>query len=203
MANLLINPQPSGRRLGLIPVWFAIMITAGCGSLGTEESAEQIVIRKPSPSEVARAVSSLTRDPKTAAQLKSLENRLRSSKEVEQYSKALPFMKTDEEKMEFLALDGFEERQLWLSNQNFPSRPNQTQDEMKELVENRDIALGMPQNLVRRSWGNPDSIEVSGDPKFKNERWTYDVSVSTPDGFRSEKKIVYFEGGKVVGWEVE
>jgi len=27
--------------------------------------------------------------------------------------------------------------------------------------------------------------------------------VATPDGYRSEKRYVYFESGKVVGWETE
>jgi hypothetical protein len=180
-----------------------VLFFCGCGTLGPQKEAQTFVVRKPTPDEVAQAVSSLSRDPKTASKLKSLENRMTSSKEIEQYSKALPYMTSDLEKMEFLGLEGFEERQLWLSQKNFPTRPTESAKSLQELVDARDISLGMPQKLVKRSWGDPDSVEVSGNPRFKNERWVYETNVSTPDGYRLEKKSVYFEGGKVVGWEVE
>jgi hypothetical protein len=74
---------------------------------------------------------------------------------------------------------------------------------MKDLVDAQDIALGMPQALVRQSWGDPDSIDASGNPQFRNERWHYYKFVSSQDGYKPERKTVYFEGGKVVGWEIE
>lgn len=191
------------RILKIITSGVLLLLLCACTLMGSQEEAQVIVIRKPTPNEVARAVTSLSRDPKTASKLKSLENKLTSSKEVEQYSKALPYMTSDFEKMEFLSLEGFEERQLWLSQKNFPTRPTESAKSLQELVDARDIALGMPQTLVKRSWGDPDAVEVSGNPRFKNERWTYETNVSTPDGYRLEKKSVYFEGGKVVGWEVE
>jgi hypothetical protein len=135
--------------------------------------------------------------------LKQLENSLSTRKETEQYSKALPWFRNDQERIEFLSLPGFEARQKWLNELSFSSRANATRSEMHDLVEAQDIALGMPQSLVRQSWGDPDSVEVSGNPQFKNERWRYHKYVSTQDGYKPEKKVVYFEGGKVVGWEVE
>lgn len=135
--------------------------------------------------------------------LKQLENSLSTRKETEQYSKALPWFSNDEERMEFLRLPGFEARQKWLTEHSFSSRSSQIQSSMKELVEAQDIAVGMPQNLVRQAWGEPESVEVSGNPQFHNERWRYHKFVSTQDGFKPEKKTVYFEGGKVVGWELE
>lgn len=135
--------------------------------------------------------------------LKQLENSLSTRKETEQYSKALPWFRTDLERIEFLSLPGFESRQKWLNEKSFNSRANMTKNELHDLIEAQDIALGMPQSLVRQSWGDPDSVEVSGNPQFKNERWRYNRYVSTQDGYKPEKKVVYFEGGKVVGWEVE
>jgi len=135
--------------------------------------------------------------------LKQLENSLSTRKETEQYSKALPWFRNDQERVDFLSLPGFEARQKWLNDQSFNSRANATKSEMHDLIEAQDIALGMPQSLVRQSWGDPDSVEVSGNPQFKNERWRYHKYVSTQDGYKPEKKVVYFEGGKVVGWEVE
>lgn len=142
------------------------------------------------------------RRPELMVRLKTLENKLASSKELEQYSKVLPYMSV-EERIRFLETDGFEDRQDYLKAQNFPSRPSVAQESMKDLVEAQDIAIDMPQTLVRRSWGEPDSVEVSGNPQFRNERWRYNKYVSTPEGFKMEKKVVYFEAGKVVGWEVE
>ncbi len=135
--------------------------------------------------------------------LKQLENSLSTRKETEQYSKALPWFTNDEERIEFLKLPGFEARQKWLSEKNFNSRSASVQNNMKELVEAQDIAVGMPQALVRQAWGDPDAIEVSGNPQFRNERWRYHKFSSSQDGYKPEKKTVYFEGGKVVGWELE
>ena len=142
-------------------------------------------------------------NPSLSTKLKSLENSISSKKELEQYSKVLPFMKSDKERVEFLEMKTFEDRQRWLQDKNFPSRSTEAHEEMRDLIDSQDIALGMPQNLVKKSWGEPDGVEVSGNPQFRNERWRYQRYVSTPDGYKIEKKIVYFEGGKVVGWEVE
>jgi hypothetical protein len=135
--------------------------------------------------------------------LKKMENSLSNKKEIEQYSKALPWFRNDEERLEFLSTQGFEERQRWMNEKAFNSRAGSLKADMQDLVEAQDIALGMPQNLVRQSWGDPDAVEVSGNPVFKNERWRYSKFVSTQDGYKPEKKTVYFEGGKVVGWELE
>lgn len=136
-------------------------------------------------------------------QLKKLENALSVRKEIEQYSKALPWFYSDAERIEFLNLPNFDARSKWLNQQNFSGRAAAVISDMKDLIEAKDIALGMPMNLVKESWGNPDSIEVSGNPQFKNERWHYNRYVSSQDGYKAEKKSVYFEGGRVVGWEVE
>lgn len=135
--------------------------------------------------------------------LKSLENSLSGKKEIDQYSKALPWFRDDLEKEEFLSLANFEARQKWLNEKDFIGRSSRVQSEMHELIEAQDIALGMPQALVLKSWGEPEAVEVSGNPQFKNERWRYSQYIATVDGYKSEKKVVYFEGGKVVGWEIE
>ncbi len=135
--------------------------------------------------------------------LKKLENGLNVRKEIEQYSKALPWFYSDQERIEFLSLPDFEARSRWMTAQNFNGRSSLVLSEMKDLVEAKDIAVGMPMTLVKESWGNPDAIEVSGNPQFKNERWRYNRYVSSQEGYKAEKKSVYFEGGKVVGWEIE
>ncbi len=168
---------------------------SGYGSATAKPSTRSKVITDA----VANTPSSKTEK----AKLQNLENSLNTRKEVEQYSKLLPWFKTDQERLEFLGQGNFEQKQKWLNEQNFLARPQQVTNEMKELVDAQDITVGMPQSLVKKSWGDPDAVEVSGNPQFRNERWRYNKYVSTNDGYKAEKKSVYFEGGKVVGWEVE
>lgn len=135
--------------------------------------------------------------------LRELERSLSSKKEREQYSKVLPWLKNDAEKIDFLSIPSIEGRQHWVNKNNIWGRTQAPQEEMKDLIETQDVAIGMPQDYVRRSWGEPTSIEISGNPIYKNERWKYQRQVSTSQGFRKEIRYVYFEGGRVVGWETE
>lgn len=134
---------------------------------------------------------------------RELERTLVSKKEKEQYSKVLPWLKDDEEKISFLSIPSLEGRQQWINSHHIWERSQAPQAELKELIETQDIAIGMPQEYVKRSWGEPVSVEVSGNPIYKNERWKYQRFSSGPEGYRKETRIVYFEGGRVVGWETE
>ncbi|AFY00468.1 hypothetical protein [Bdellovibrio bacteriovorus] len=136
-------------------------------------------------------------------QLRQLERSLSSRKEREQYSKILPWLKNDAEKIEVLSIPSIEGRQAWVNRNSVWNRSQAPQEEMKGLIESQDIAVGMPQDYVKRSWGDPMSVEVSGNPLYKNERWKYQKFVSAPEGYRKETRFVYFEGGRVVGWETE
>ncbi len=135
--------------------------------------------------------------------VKDLEKSLSSSKAREQYSKILPWLQSDSEKISFLSIPSIEGRQQWINQNNIWSRTQAPLADMKDLVENQDIAVGMPQDYVRRAWGEPIAVEVSGNPIYKNERWKFQRQVSTSQGFRKETRFVYFEGGRVVGWETE
>jgi hypothetical protein len=160
-------------------------------------------VRKSSKSSISTAPEASGANLSTKSRLKQLENSISNKKEMEQYSKALPWFYNEQERIQFLSLPGFEARQKWLADREFNSRMSEVQSSMKELVEAQDIAVGMPQSLVRQSWGEPDSVEVSGNPQFKNERWRYNRYVSSQDGYKPERRTVYFEGGKVVAWELE
>lgn len=143
------------------------------------------------------------REIRSRQKVRDLERTLRSRKEREQYSKVLPWLSGDEEKVEFLSIPSIEGRQQWINRKNIWSRSQAPQLEMKSLIESQDIAVGMPQDYVRKSWGEPVSVEVSGNPIYKNERWKYQRMVSGSEGYRKEIRFVYFEGGRVVGWETE
>ncbi|MEN0059269.1 MAG: hypothetical protein AAGB31_10590, partial [Bdellovibrio sp.] len=142
-------------------------------------------------------------DIRARQKVRELERQLGSKKEREQYSKVLPWLSDDQEKVEFLSIPSIEGRQQWINSRNIWSRARAPEEEMKNLIDTQDIAKGMPQDYVRKSWGDPMSVEVSGNPLYKNERWKYQKYVSTPEGYRKETRFVYFEAGRVVGWETE
>ena len=135
--------------------------------------------------------------------LRALESRLESHREREQYSKILPWLNTDQEKIEFLSIGTLEGRQAWINSRNIWKRSQEPTEGVKGIIESGDIAVGMQMEYVKKAWGEPQTIEVSGHPSFKNEQWKYVRFVATPDGYRQEKRLVYFEGGRVVGWETK
>jgi len=136
-------------------------------------------------------------------QLRELEKSLDSRQAKEQYSKVLPWLKDDAEKIEMLNIPSIEGRQAWINRNNIWSRARIPVARMKELIDSQDIAVGMPMEYVRRAWGDPIAVETSGNPIYKNERWKYMRNVPGSDGFHQQKRFVYFEGGRVVGWDTE
>ena len=137
------------------------------------------------------------------SRLKELEKKLDSKREREQYSKILPWLNTEDEKIEFLSIPSIESRQEWINSKKIWQRSQIPTKEYKDLIDAQDITLGMPMDFVKKAWGEPQSVEHSGNPTYKNERWRYLRQVSTSEGFKQEKRWVYFEGGRVVGWETE
>ncbi|MBX2988773.1 MAG: hypothetical protein KF802_12835 [Bdellovibrionaceae bacterium] len=135
--------------------------------------------------------------------VRALENRLQSTREKEQYSKILPWLENDAEKIAFLSLPSMTERQDWINQNNLWRRSQSSQDRLRSVVDSGDISIGMPMDLVKKSWGDPQTVEASGNPLYKNERWRYMRYISSPDGYKQERRTVYFEGGRVVGWETE
>ena len=49
----------------------------------------------------------------------------------------------------------------------------------QRLIDNKDITLGMNQKAVLESWGEPEIVEVAGNPVYGNERWKYSKFVSS------------------------
>lgn len=137
------------------------------------------------------------------SRLKELEKKLDSKKEREQYSKILPWLTTEEEKIEFLSIPSVESRQEWINSKKIWQRSQIPTKEYKDLIDAQDITIGMPMDYVKKAWGEPLAVEHSGNPTYKNERWKYLRQLSTGEGFKQEKRWVYFEGGRVVGWETE
>lgn len=137
----------------------------------------------------------------TRLQLKRKEHKLTNRREKKQYYQIRSALGSDRERLYFLSLPTFEARERWANTRGLASTEEVYSDEVAKNIESNDISLGMSQKAVTESWGDPDAIEVAGDPVYGFERWKYNRYVSGVDGYQKEMRVVYFEGGKVVGWE--
>ncbi|HND85752.1 MAG TPA: hypothetical protein PLU50_08090 [Pseudobdellovibrionaceae bacterium] len=133
--------------------------------------------------------------------LRILERKMNSEKEKEQYSRVLPYLFNDDEKIHFLSIPSVEGRSQWAQSQGVWARAREKDLLLQAIAERGDVSLGMNGDHVRKAWGDPSSIDISGDGLFKNERWTFQTFQTTTDGFKKELRNVYFEGGRVVGWD--
>lgn len=133
--------------------------------------------------------------------LKSLEKNIDSRREREQYFKAKPYFANDRERIEFLRMNGYEARQRWLDARGISPNAMTFSADVQELIEQNDIAVGMTKQAVRESWGDPEIVEVAGNPLYGNERWKYSEDITSSDGYKTESRMIYFESGRVVGWE--
>jgi len=142
------------------------------------------------------------KDALTRRKVRQLERGLDSPKERLNYSKVLPLFANDQEKIDYLSIPSIEGRLAWVNRNKLWNR-DKTNPDFLTLTETQDITLGMSQELVRKSWGEPQQVEHSGNPIYKNERWKYTRELPTVNGYKRERRYVYFEGGRVVGWETE
>lgn len=138
---------------------------------------------------------------KQALEIKNHEMVFSDDRERRQYYKSMPWFKSDSERLEFLKQNGYYARQSWLRKNSIGKRPLDLDSETEDLISAKDIAIGMPNDLVKRSWGNPDSVDVAGNPIYGNERWRYKRYTPSSEGYKLQSRVVYFEAGKVVGWE--
>ena len=134
--------------------------------------------------------------------LRQLERGLDSPRERVNYSKVLPLFANDLERIEYLSIPSLEGRQAWANRNKIWGREKINPD-LVVAAEAKDIAVGMTQDLVRQSWGEPTQVEQSGNPIYKNERWKYIRELPTLSGYKRQRRYVYFEAGRVVGWETE
>jgi hypothetical protein len=135
--------------------------------------------------------------------IRKLERTLDSEKERRHYSKVLPYLQTDQEKVDYLSNPTIEGRQAWVIRNKIWDRANKISKDYLDTVETQDLTVGMTQDLVKKSWGDPETVEYSGNPIYKNEKWRYIRDVPSSNGYKREKRFVFFEGGRVVGWETE
>ena len=133
--------------------------------------------------------------------LHKAEKMIDGKREREQYYRNKPYLRTDRERIEFLKLDSYETRARWLAAKGIDGSSTSHPPEIQALVDVNDISLGMTKQAVKDSWGEPELVEVAGNPMYGNERWHYSEQLPSTEGYLTEHRLVYFEGGRVAGWE--
>jgi hypothetical protein len=132
--------------------------------------------------------------------LKRMEGKLETKREKKQYYGVRSALKSDRERIYFLSLPTYEARERWAQSRGLGAEETYS-DETAKVIESNDISLGMSQKAVMQSWGDPDAVEIAGNPLYGYERWKYNRYISGNEGYQKELRVVYFEGGRVVGWE--
>jgi hypothetical protein len=180
-------------------VWLGFIISLlGCIQVQTRSSHEMTTAEG-----ATQRARSQRQETDSEIELKLLENRLKGNQEIEQYSKALPYFRDLSERILFLRLESFKARQKWLIQNDFWSRVSQLDAKFAAIIKAQDIAVGMTSEQLKKSWGEPNQVFVSGIPQFGNGRWVYIKQAPTPDGFKIQKRIVYLESGLVTGWDTQ
>lgn len=116
---------------------------------------------------------------------------------LEQYTKDKKYLPTDSDKLYYLSLS-LSERANYISikKQDIQEDQGKGQDFIqKHSIHSKEIYLGMNKGQVVQAWGKPSRVEVAGNPRNQNERWSF-----IEDG---SVKQIYFEAGKVQGWALD
>ena len=95
-------------------------------------------------------------------------------------------------------LDSLVESEMARSTES--SAPNDYEFSVSLLSQ---LQLGMGKQNVQIQLGSPNEVEIAGQPKYGNERWTYEETFATANGYMTATKYIYFENHRVVGWEVD
>ncbi len=93
-----------------------------------------------------------------------------------------------------LNLAPYEKEDFWPETQ--PTEQSQTMSPVRP----GDIVLGMNQFDVSSVWGEPRRIQDAGSTGSKHQRWIY-LNESTTHWDTKQARIIYFENGRVSGWE--
>ena len=136
---------------------------------------------------------------------KSLEKELakKESKligqEYTRYIEIKPYLENISEKIYYLNLKK-SEKEIFLKDRGIRRFKNSSKvngfASLNSYHKNEQaISVGMSKSDVKYRWGNPISIQIAGNPRLQNELWTF---------FGETKQYkVYFENGKVEGWELD
>ncbi len=120
-----------------------------------------------------------------------------TEEEAGRYAQDRKFLQTDSDKLYYLSLSPYE-RNSYIQTKQMDLKEDL--DQRRNMVQRRSIHgselfLGMEKSEVIDVWGKPARVEIAGNPKNQNERWSF-----VEDG---SVRQVYFENGKVQGWALD
>lgn len=156
-------------------------------------SRRQILARTPSS---VRAVAKEKNQESLESELQEKVNKL-SENEYADFMAHSRYLETLSEKIYYLDLPKGQ-RWQYMADKRTQAQGGSNELEFMKLRQDRYqsyLAVGMTKQEVVGLWGNPQRVEIAGDPRFENERWTF------VDQGRVRR--VYFENGQVNGWAVQ
>jgi hypothetical protein len=153
--------------------------------------------------EVQKRTPSSERNRQSIKQQESIRQELEQkeadipSENLGQYTKDKKYLPTDSDKLYYLSLSA-SERGSYINTKRQDMQEDQGKEQdfiQKRSIHHEDLYIGMAKTQVLQVWGKPSRVEVAGNPKNQNERWSF-----VEDG---NVKQIYFESGKVQGWALD
>lgn len=135
----------------------------------------------------------------TEYELQTLERRISTESEFDEYDRVRSNL-SEKNRVQYLKQKDKNSRGRYLASVGV-SESMAFDSNITSAIESSDIVIGMPKEAVIKSWGEPENIEVAGNPNYGNERWLYTHFESSTEGFQKQERVVYFERGRVTGWE--
>lgn len=140
-----------------------------------------------------------------------------NEREFMAYREAQNYFTTDSERIYYLSLAPYERESYLETKSNdsgtsyngrspaslspYVNYPKSHQMQTLELISpavpdyGPELNVGMGKDQVVEIWGRPARIDVAGDPRHENERWSFHQN--------GQLKTVYFENGQVEGWSLQ
>ncbi len=134
----------------------------------------------------------------TRLELRQLEDQLTSPAEVRQYERVKPYLNSTPSRIQFLRQGTYDAKERWALAQGIYA-VEAAPSTLARAGESLHVGLMRPQ--VRELLGEPDLVESAGNPRYGNERWKYDSAEPSNRGYHNQIYYIYFEGGRVVGWQ--
>ncbi|RPJ74697.1 MAG: hypothetical protein EHM20_10185 [Alphaproteobacteria bacterium] len=156
-----------------------------------------------SRAEIKKRTPASDRSRKQSQEIESIKQELEQKEasipeeSLGQYSKDKKYLPTDSDKLYYLSLDTHERlNYIKIKRQDMADDLGKNQDFVqKRSIHGGEVYLGMAKPDVVQIWGKPTRIEIAGNPKHQNERWSF-----VEDG---NVRQIYFENGKVQGWALD
>jgi len=121
-----------------------------------------------------------------------------SPEEYQAYRQREPYLQSMSQKIYYLDLPEDEKldylASLTREDENYRNKGNRRALTFLEAssIRRNKLYLGMKKDHVVSSWGRPAKIEIAGDPRNQNEKWSFYEN--------GKSRHVYFESGAVQGW---